>query len=240
MPCISLSNISYTFPNGFNLFKDISLSFGPGVSGLIGVNGCGKSTLSKIAAGLLQPSSGSISKPQNVKYLPQISISPGNKTIVDLLDISEEFRAFQRITAGNGDENDFKILDDDWLIEERINRALNQMRLIGFDPDTPAINLSGGEIVRATLASLYTQNYEFVILDEPTNHLDKDGRALVVETIKNISRSAGVIIVSHDRQLLRQVDRIFELSNLGIKVFGGGYDLYHEIRTAESEAARLT
>jgi ATPase subunit of ABC transporter with duplicated ATPase domains len=61
----------------------------------------------------------------------------------------------------------------------------------------------------------------------------------VVETINIISRSAGVIIVSHDRQLLRQVNRIFELSNLGIKVFGGNYDLYHEIRITESEAAQV-
>lgn len=238
MPCISLSNISYTFPNGFNLLKDISVSFGSGISGLIGVNGCGKSTLSKIAAGILQPTAGSVSKPQIVKYLPQISISPGDKSIVDLLDIGEKFRALKRISAGIGDENDFMILDDDWLIEERINRALNQMGLTGFDPTTPAINLSGGEIVRTTLASLFTQNYEFVILDEPTNHLDKYGRDLVVETINIISRSAGVIIVSHDRHLLRQVNRIFELSNLGIKVFGGNYDFYHEIRTAEIEAAQ--
>lgn len=238
MLSVSLSDISFTFPNGFNLFKNISVSFGPGISGLIGVNGCGKSTLSKIAAGILQPSTGSVTGTRNVMYLPQISMSPGNKTIADLLNIGEKFRAFKRITAGTGDETDFFILEDDWLIEEKTVKALAEMGLSGFDPGSSVKYLSGGEIVRVTLSSLFLKNYEFVILDEPTNHLDKPGRGLVLETVKNISSFAGVMIVSHDRQLLRSVDRIYELSNLGIKLFGGNYDFYRTIRKVENEAAQ--
>ena len=76
---------------------------------------------------------------------------------------------------------------------------------------------------------------ELILLDEPTNHLDADGRALVAERLSRWP--GGAVVVSHDRALLRRMDRIVELSPLGATVYGGNYDLYAERKATERAAA---
>ncbi|MBS0333608.1 MAG: ABC-F family ATP-binding cassette domain-containing protein, partial [Proteobacteria bacterium] len=77
---------------------------------------------------------------------------------------------------------------------------------------------------------------DLILLDEPTNNLDAEARARVAEVLRRWK--GGAIVVSHDRALLRQMDRIVELSTLGATVYGGGYDLY-EARKADAEAAAV-
>ncbi|HCW50106.1 MAG TPA: ABC transporter, partial [Brevundimonas sp.] len=74
-----------------------------------------------------------------------------------------------------------------------------------------------------------------LVLDEPTNHLDAEARAMIADVVAEWP--GGVVLVSHDRALLRRVDRIVELSSLGARVHGGGWDLYVERRDAERAAA---
>ena len=76
---------------------------------------------------------------------------------------------------------------------------------------------------------------DVLLLDEPTNNMDADGRAGVEELLGGWR--AGAIVVSHDRALLRRMDRIVELTSLGARVYGGGYDLYAERKAAEEQAA---
>src|SRR5690606_39134190 len=74
-----------------------------------------------------------------------------------------------------------------------------------------------------------------ILLDEPTNNLDAEARAIVTEVVG--AWPGGAVVVSHDRDLLRRMDRIVELSSLGAAVYGGGYDLYAERKAAERAAA---
>src|SRR5262249_48642847 len=84
------------------------------------------------------------------------------------------------------------------------------------------------------LAALLIAEPDLVLMDEPTNNLDVAGRRAVAEMLERWR--GGALVVSHDRALLRRMDRIVELSGLGVKVYGGNYDLY-AARKAEEEAA---
>ncbi len=75
---------------------------------------------------------------------------------------------------------------------------------------------------------------DFIVMDEPTNNLDADGRAAVADLLERWR--GGALVVSHDRSLLRRMDRIVELTSLGANVYGGNYDLY-AARKSEAEAA---
>jgi len=118
---------------------------------------------------------------------------------------------------------------------ERLQSALADVGLAGLDQARPAATLSGGEATRAALAGLLIAQPDLLLLDEPTNNLDVDARRLVADLLANWH--GGAVVVSHDRGLLRRMDRIIELSSLGARVYGGGYDLYAERRTEERAAA---
>jgi ATPase subunit of ABC transporter with duplicated ATPase domains len=96
--------------------------------------------------------------------------------------------------------------------------------------------LSGGEATRAHLARLLIAAPDMILLDEPTNNLDQDARAAVRGVLAGWD--GGALVVSHDRALLRGMDRIVEISGLGARAYGGGYDLYVERRDEEAAAAR--
>lgn len=240
MSRISLSNISHVFPDGVCLFRDISVTFNSGITGLVGTNGSGKSTLAKIAAGVIAPTIGSVARPEKIKYLEQEFFESTGDTIASLLGVEAKYAAWLRVNDGKGDMADFAVLDDDWELDFRIGKALDRTGLEGFTGSTPLSRLSGGETIRARLASLFLFDYDFVILDEPTNHLDRNGRKEVFSFIENYPRDKGMMIISHDRELLRMVDRIVEISTVGVKIFGGNYDLYKEISDAERDAASKT
>lgn len=96
--------------------------------------------------------------------------------------------------------------------------------------------MSGGERIRALLCSAFTADADYLLLDEPTNHLDRQGRKWFYEQLSRYQ--GGVLVASHDRELLAQVPRILELSALGLRSYGGNYADYRTQRDAEQLAAR--
>ena len=95
---------------------------------------------------------------------------------------------------------------------------------------------SGGERIRALLCGAFTAEADFLLLDEPTNHLDRQGRAWFYDQLARYQ--GGVLVASHDRELLAQVPRILELSSGGLRSYGGNYADYQTQRDAEQQAAR--
>ncbi|MBW8893102.1 MAG: ABC-F family ATP-binding cassette domain-containing protein [Burkholderiales bacterium] len=116
----------------------------------------------------------------------------------------------------------------------RVAAALGEVGLSRRDASAPAASLSGGQMTRAALAGLLVAAPDVILLDEPTNNLDAAARSLLADVLRRWK--GGAVVVSHDRALLRGMDRIVELSTLGATSYGGGYDLYVE-RKAQAVAA---
>lgn len=235
MNIIHAKQISFTFPNGRQLFNRLNLSLGSEKSGLVGNNGIGKSTLLRLLAGNTQPTSGVVNISGIIGYLSQLFIFPDNTTVSDALDMTQKLEAFDRITRGDHNDLDLEILGSDWNIIERIQKQLHSIGLKDIPLDRDIKTLSGGEITRVMLAKILLQNPDYLILDEPTNNLDHHSRQILFNIIKHWKN--GLLIVSHDRTLLSLMDQIIELSTLGIKIYGGNYPDYLAQKKIKQNAA---
>src|SRR5689334_6109055 len=208
---VTLDGLSYAAPDGRSLFDNLTLTFGSERTGLVGRNGVGKSTLARLILGELAPSAGGVAVRGRLGVLRQALIPPPGATVADLMGVAEGLARLHRIEAGQGSEDD--LAEADWALEARLAAALADVDLAGLDLQRPAAGLSGGQVTRASLAGLVASEPDLMILDEPTNNLDAAARDLVAEVLGRWK--GGAIVISHDRALLRQMDRIVELSGLG-------------------------
>lgn len=181
IPLLQLSDIRLTF-GGDPLFDGIDLVVQPGDrAALVGRNGCGKSTLMKLMAGLVEADSGTrvVSPGVSVGYMEQEPDLSGHATLGDFaasaLDPSESYR---------------------------VEMAAEGLK---FDPATDVAGASGGERRRAALAKLMAEAPELMLLDEPTNHLDIEAIAWLESQLSQIR--AGFVLISHDRAFLRALTR---------------------------------
>lgn len=182
--------------------------------GIVGPNGCGKSTLIKMAAGLVEPDSGHIEIGETIKigYLAQEETEmPENERVIDYIkDIGEYVQTKDgRITAS-----------------QMLERFL-------FTPDmqyTPISKLSGGEKRRLYLLSVLMLGANVLILDEPSNNVDIPTLTILEDYLNSFS---GIVItISHDRYFLDNVvDRILEFDGSGhLQQYEGGYTDYIEAK----------
>jgi ATPase subunit of ABC transporter with duplicated ATPase domains len=228
-------NLCYLHPNRDLLFEHISLVLNRHQkAALVGNNGVGKSTLLKLLAGQLQPTSGAVRSDSAPYYVPQHFGQYNGLTIAQALRIDAKLSALKAILDGDMSERNLDLLQDDWGIEERAREALSHWKLDGFDPDRPMDALSGGQKTRVFLAGVDIHEPELVLLDEPSNHLDGAGRALLYDFIRRTNRA--LLIVSHDRGLLSLPDTIWEMEPDGIAVYGGNFGFYQEQKALERAA----
>ena len=229
---ITLSGLACRTPDGRALFSNLDLAIGAERIGLVGRNGVGKTSLLRLILGEAAPAAGAVSVNGTIALLRQTAPDAG-ATLADLLGVREILARQDRIERGEGQAEDFERAD--WDAAARIEAALAEVGLVGPELDRPALSLSGGEATRASLAALMIARPDVILLDEPTNNLDAQARAIVGRLLD--SWRGGALVVSHDRALLRGMDRIVELTSLGATSFGGGYDLYQERKTAMEQAA---
>jgi len=230
-----IQNISYIHPNKDLLFSNINLTVNQHHKiALIGNNGVGKSTLLKIIAQEIQASEGLLKTEAKPYYIPQIFGQYNHLTISEALHIDKKLQALHEILKGNTSESNFNLLDDDWTIEDRCMEALKYWQLAHLDLNQKLENLSGGQKTKVFLAGIAIHQPELILLDEPSNHLDNQSRNLLYDFIQ--SSKSTLIIVSHDRKLLNQLDMVCELNPNGISVYGGNYDSYLEQKQVETAA----
>lgn len=229
---ITLSNLSWSTPDGRPLFSNLNLSFGIERAGLVGRNGVGKTTLLKLITGELSPASGAVSISGTFAMLHQsVQVGP-LETIADLFGARAALCLLAR--AERGEATADELARADWMLEARMAEALARAGL-DANAQTPLQTLSGGQRTRAGLAALIFAEPDFLILDEPTNNLDRDGRRAVIDFL--CQWRDGAIIVSHDRELLETVDAVFELTSLGATRYGGNWSHYRERKTLELATA---
>jgi len=230
---VTLKNLTYRTPDNVPLFSGLDLAFGPQRTGLIGRNGTGKSTLLRLITGELQPAEGSIAVDGTIGVLSQSVQVDDNQTLADLLGVADGLARLDRLEAGIGSVEDAG--EADWTLPSRIESVLDQLALPQSPPDRPLSSFSGGQRTRLALAGLLLNQPDMILLDEPTNNLDAEGRAAVANLLRQWR--GGAIVVSHDRDLLREMDAIVELTTLGARTYGGNWDHYAERKALELAAA---
>lgn len=230
---VTLNSVAARTPDGRGLFDNLTLAFGRERTAVVGRNGVGKTTLLRLVAGLADPAEGSVTRAGTVGWLAQAQTPTDDETVADTLGVAVPLAILHRVLAGDGSLDD--MAEADWTLEERMQTALAEVGLADLALDRRTADLSGGEQTRLRLAGLKLAAPDLLVLDEPTNHLDAEARAMIADVVAEWP--GGVVLVSHDRALLRRVDRIVELSSLGARVHGGGWDLYVERRDAERAAA---
>ena len=235
-PSFILHQVTCQFPTGDTLFGPLSLTLEPSLCALVGRNGSGKTRLLRLLAGLDEPATGHIERFGSHAWVAQQHVISSQTTLAELLGYDAIFAARKRIDSGDYQPDDLALLDGHWDIAERLSEAFINATLPPFEPDKPAIELSGGERIRALLCGAFTAGADFLLLDEPTNHLDRQGRAWFYDQLSRYQ--GGVLVASHDRELLEQVPRILELSASGLRSYGGNYADYQAQRDAEQQAAR--
>ncbi|MCF8585785.1 ATP-binding cassette domain-containing protein [Enterobacter asburiae] len=237
-PSFILHQVTCQFPTGDILFGPLNLTLEPALCALVGRNGSGKTRLLRLLAGLDEPATGHIERFSSHVYVAQQHVISPQTTLAELLGYDAIFAARKRIDSGDYQPDDLDTLDGRWDVAERLSEAFINANLPPFDPDKPAGELSGGERIRALLCGAFTAEADFMLLDEPTNHLDRQGRAWFYDQLSRFQ--GGVLVASHDRELLAQVPRILDLSASGLRSYGGNYADYQTQRDAEQQAARAS
>ncbi|AVS90410.1 ABC transporter ATP-binding protein [Paracidovorax avenae] len=212
-----------------------ALSLPPGITGLVGDNGVGKSVLLSIAAGALQPSSGTVLCTGTLRAVGQ---HPPGTTLAALAGLDRELEALQRLECGQGTAEDLLLADGRWDWPARWRQALEGAGLGHLQGDADTNHLSGGERVRVALAGAFFSQAEVLLLDEPTNHLDGEARRWLQQALDSgRGGPRAVLLASHDRALLECADRIAELSPHGLRLYGGGWSAYAAQKAVETQAA---
>ncbi len=234
---LTLSDVTFTWPDGAPVFDNLSLTVGIGRTGLVGTNGSGKSTLLRLLAGKLRPGSGSITAPGEIGYLPQNLVLDTGRRVDDVLGVTAIRAALRAIESGEAAEEHFSTIGDNWDVEERTRAILDRLGLGAVRLDQRVGDLSGGEVTLLGLAALLLRRPAVLLLDEPTNNLDLRARELVH---REVDGWAGVlVVVSHDRELLQLVDKIAEVRDGEVTMYGGNLaDYEHAVEVAQEAARR--
>ncbi|WP_285137775.1 ATP-binding cassette domain-containing protein [Microbacterium sp. lyk4-40-TSB-66] len=234
-PSLVLDRVRLVWPDGTVALDDVSGAFGPGRSGLVGRNGTGKSTLLRVAGGLLPPTSGTVTASGEVAMLPQRLAADPSRRVASLLGVESALDGVRAIESGDVDPRHFDAVGDDWGAEARAHALLAEAGLPPEFLDRTVGELSGGEAVLVALLGVRAAAAAVTLLDEPTNDLDRGARARVTDLLRRWP--GAVVVVSHDVQLLEQMDATAELYDHTLSVVGGPYSVWRAHRDAEQDAA---
>lgn len=243
-----LSSITKSFGDR-TIIDDVSITANPGITALVGLNGCGKTTLFDIISGLIHPDDGSVIFPGNssLMYLRQNAAYNFQSTVISEIKVStklkknlddhhsEESRLLKRIESSSNSSSEF---EDLLSVQEKISdleikikklpspeSILSNLGFVQEQFNSPANKLSGGWQMRLALASLISENPDIALIDEPTNYLDLDSIRYFSRWLSNFSGTA--IVVSHDRHFLNSVsNEVWELFEGKIAAYRGNYDDY--------------
>lgn len=210
---ITFKDVSFRYTDK-NLLEKVSFSItDQDKTGLVGLNGTGKSTLIKLIEDEIRPQSGEIIKSGNmiISYLEQEPDIPLNTKILDYV-------------MKNNDK-DHKVNDYE---------AKSMLTKLKLDPEALTNNLSGGQRKRLALAKCLVTYCDFLILDEPTNHLDND---MILYLEKYLQRyNHGLFMVTHDRYFLERVcNNMLELDNGHIYTYKANYSEFLNLKALRLE-----
>ncbi len=264
---IDVKNLKKSFEVGHDVLSDLSFEINAGEHvGILGANGCGKTTLFKLLTGEYTPDEGSISihKGRRIGLISQIPVYPAGWTTEDVLreaharlrDMAARLRELEELMAADSSRallDEYDRLSDDFrrlggydMDRERSRVAAGldippEMREREFD------KLSGGEKTRVNLARLILEDTDILLLDEPTNHLDLRATEWLEDYITHFRGT--VLAISHDRYFLDTVaQRCIEIVDGRAEFYSGNYSFYvverqrrfeEQLRKYEKDQAKI-
>ena len=221
MNLLTMENLTKSYTERL-VFDHTAFSLGTGEKvGIIGINGTGKSTLLRIAAGLEEPDEGTVTRGNGlqIRFLPQTPVFDGKQTVLEA------------VLDGNVTEQ------NRWDIESQAKSMLNTLEIPDFSQ--PVGELSGGQRKRVALASVLLAPADILILDEPTNHLDAAMAGWLEDYLKRFR--GALIMVTHDRYFLDSVsNRIVEIDKGKIYSYDTNYSGFLELKAQREEMEAAT
>lgn len=245
---LTANNITMQFGSK-PLFEDVSVKFGDGNRyGLIGANGCGKSTFMKILAGELEPTSGNISLDTNERmaFLRQDQFAYEDKRVLDVVMMGHE-QMWAAMTERDAIYANLEATEDDYMkaaelegvfaeydgytAEARAGELLLGVGIPIEQHNGPMSEVAPGWKLRVLLVQALFANPDVLLLDEPTNNLDINTIRWLEDVVNN--RDCTMVIISHDRHFLNQVcTHTCDMDYGKITSYPGNYDDYMEASIA--------
>jgi iron complex transport system ATP-binding protein len=221
-PILELNDVSFAYGKR-NILDGVSCAVRPGlVTGLLGPNGTGKSTMLRLAAGLLRPSNGAVRLcGRDISELDRVSIARRIAMVFQEGPLPDAFTCLEIALTG-------RMPHLGWLRSESAEDrqiALMALELVGAAglAHRRVGDLSGGERQRLRLARALAQEPDVLLLDEPTTHLDPANQLVFLDLIRRLARMEGVAVLSvfHDVNLAAEYcDRLAFLTGGRIAAFG--------------------
>ena len=264
---IDVKNLKKSFEVGHDVLSDLSFEINSGEHvGILGANGCGKTTLFKLLTGEYTPDDGTISihKGRRIGLISQIPVYPEGWTTEDVL--SEAHAGLRAMAARLHELEELMATDSSRALLDEYDRLSDDFRRLGgYDMDRERARvaagldipedmrarefdkLSGGEKTRVNLARLILEDTDILLLDEPTNHLDLRATEWLEDYILHFRGT--VLAISHDRYFLDTVaQRCIEIVDGHAEFYSGNYSFYvverqrrfdEQLRKYEKDQAKL-
>ena len=224
--------------------------------GLVGVNGCGKTSLFRILTGEYSPDAGSFGKSRlaRIGYVEQFAINSSHTVFDELLTVFDDLKQIDRrlselndlISKNQGDIS--ALIDEQHRLTEEYNdrggltyrnRARSALLGLGYTEQQLSqgiYTLSGGQRSKVQLCKMLLSGANLLLLDEPTNHLDISSVEWLEDFLKSFR--GAYIVISHDRYFLDRVtNKTFELENGKLTIYGGNYSYYIDKKAENREIA---
>ena len=251
---ITVSGLVKSFEIGNNILNGLSFTVNPGERvGILGPNGCGKTTLFRILTGALDYDEGqiSITPGRRIGLISQIPVFPADWTVEDVLcsaqarltDMSRRMEELTELMEHDSSPallREYDKLSDDYRrlggysMEIDRNRVANGLQIPAAQREQLFSSLSGGEKTRVNLGRLILEDTDILLLDEPTNHLDLRATEWLEDYILHFKGT--VLTISHDRWFLdRVVQRCIEISDGKAELYSGNYSFYVQERQRRFE-----
>lgn len=260
MSLVILRQVEKSF-GALTVLRDVSLRLEWGQRiGLVGPNGCGKTTLLRIITGDIEPDRGQVRRARTVRcgYLKQEQMVEAGRTVYEeaeaafasIRTMEARMRDLEHLISSSEQTNLESLMTEYGDLRDRFDamggydslRDIRKILLrIGFqesDLDRPTSQLSGGQKTRLALARLLLSGPDVLLLDEPTNHLDLQATEWLEEFLSGFG--GALIVVSHDRRFLDNVvTSVAEITHGSLGHYRGGFSAYWAERQRRMEQAAL-
>ena len=236
---IKTEHLAYTYPGmdnmpGVAVFEDLNLSIEAGTFvAVLGMNGCGKSTLAKHFNSILLPSGGRV-------LVCDIDTANEDRLMVIRRNVGMVFQNPDNQIVANVVEEDVAFGPENLgiaspEIRNRVDKALKQVGMYEYREHAPHL-LSGGQKQRIAIAGVIAMEPKCIVLDEPTAMLDPRGRREVMETIRRLNREKGitVVLITHHMDEAAQADRVVVMHKGSVTADGTPREVFSRVELLHS------